>query len=114
MDTQLIVMIGIVVLVFLSIAGGIWAYEKATKSRRLKAKETITRFRDRDLAKPELPGHERRVKGFHIGPDDSRPRPKWISVQGDFLDDPQDAAEKADQLVHEIMRKRGYPVTKIW
>jgi hypothetical protein len=114
MDTQLIVVIGIVVLVFLSIGAGIWAHTKATKSQRLKAKETISRLRDRELAKPELHQRERRVEGFHIEPEDSRHRPKSTAVQRDFLDDPQDAAEKADQLFHEIMKKRGYPVTKIW
>ena len=63
----------------------------------------------------ELQEHERRVKSFHIVPlsiqDVIQYRERWTATQGYFVDDPNGAVEKADKLVHEVMKKRGYPVT---
>jgi FtsZ-interacting cell division protein ZipA len=121
MDTQLMLVVGIIVLVLILVAGGIWAYAKMTKSNRLKAKfgpeydHTVARLRNRQLAETELQERERRVEGFHIVPlsmqDDIRYRESWTATQGYFVDDPRGAVEKADRLVHEVMKKRGYPVT---
>lgn len=121
MDTQLMLVIGVIVLVLLLVAGGIWVYAKRTKSHRLKAKfgpeydETVARLRNRELAETELQERERRVESFHIVPlsiqDDIEYRERWTATQGYFVDDPKGAVEKADKLVHEVMKKRGYPVT---
>ena len=121
MDTQLMIVVGIIVLVLVLVAVGIWAYAKMSRSRRLKAKfgpeydHTVARLRNRELAETELQDRERRVKGFHIVPlskqDDIRYRESWSATQGFFVDDPKGAVEKADRLVHEVMTKRGYPVT---
>jgi len=35
---------------------------------------------------------------------------RWTSVQSQFVDDPKGAVSQADQLVNEVMQKRGYPV----
>ena len=121
MDTQLIFVVGIIVLVLILIAAGIWAYVKMTKSHRLKAKfgpeydHTVARLRNRELAETELQDRERRVKNFHIVPlstqDNIQYRERWTATQGYFVDDPKGAVEKADKLVHEVMKKRGYPIT---
>ena len=121
MDNQTILMVGIIMLVLILIAAGIWAYAKTTRSRRLKAKfgpeydQTVARLRNRELAETELQERERRVKSFHIVPlsmqDDIQYRERWTATQGYFVDDPKGAVEKADKLVHEVMKKRGYPVT---
>jgi cbb3-type cytochrome oxidase subunit 3 len=121
MDTQLIVTIGIVVLLLILAGVAVWAYARSTRSRRLKAKfgpeydQTIERLRDRELAETELQERERRVARLHIVPlsaqDSSRYRESWIAVQGHFVDDPKRAVEEGHQLVHEVMQKRGYPVT---
>ena len=74
MDTQLMLVVGIIVLVLILVAVGFWAYAKMTRSRRLKAKfgpeydHTVARLRNRELAETELQDRERRVKGFHIVP----------------------------------------------
>ena len=121
MDTQLMLVIGIIVLVLLLVAAGIWAYAKRTKSHRLKAKfgpeydHTVARLRNRELAETELQERERRVRRFHIVPlstqDAIQYQESWTATQGYFVDDPKGAVEKADTLVHEVMKKRGYPVT---
>jgi hypothetical protein len=96
MDTQLIVLLGMVALPLIAFLIGVWGYVKATKSHRAKTKfgrGTVTSgepLKTREYRRKRSKGHR------------------------DFLDDPKDAVEKADQLVHEIMRKRGYPITKIW
>src|SRR5215510_11329291 len=121
MDTQLMLVVGIIVLVLILVAVGIWAYAKMSRSRRLKAKfgpeydHTVARLRNRELAETELQDRERRVRNFHIVPlstqDDIQYRERWSATQGYFVDDPKGAVEKADNLVHEVMKKRGYPVT---
>jgi cytoskeletal protein RodZ len=121
MDTQIIATIGIVVLVLILAAIGLWIYARATRSRRLKAKfgpeydQTVERLHNRELAETELQERQRRVARFQIAPlsmnDSSRYRESWIAVQGQFVDDPKRAVEEAYQLVHEVMQKRGYPVT---
>ena len=105
MDTQLMLVVGIIVLVLILVAVGIWAYAKMSRSRRLKAKfgpeydHTVARLRNRELAETELQDRERRVKGFHIVPlsmqDDIRYRESWSATQGFFVDDPKGAVEKA-------------------
>src|SRR5215475_4038128 len=121
MDTQLMIVVGIIVLVLILVAVGIWAYAKMSRSRRLKAKfgpeydHTVARLKNRELAETELQDRERRVKNFHIVrlsmQDDIQYRERWTATQGYFVDDPKGAVEKADKLVHELMKKRGYPVT---
>jgi FtsZ-interacting cell division protein ZipA len=121
MDTQLMLVVGIIALVVVLVAVGIWVYAKMTKSHRLKAKfgpeydHTVARVRNRELAETELQDRERRVKNFHIvalsTQDDIQYRERWTATQGYFVDDPKGAVEKADKLVHEVMKKRGYPIT---
>jgi hypothetical protein len=121
MDTQLIVTIAIVALVLVLAGGAAWAYARSTRSHRLKVKfgpeydQTVERLRNRELAETELQERERRVARLHIVPlsaqDSSRYRESWIAVQGHFVDDPKRAVEEGHQLVHQVMQKRGYPVT---
>src|SRR5215510_16135284 len=95
MGTQLMFVVGIIVLVLILIAAGIWAYAKMTKSHRRKAKfgpeydHTVARLRNRELAETELQDRERRVKHFHIVAlsmqDDIRYRESWSATQGFFV-----------------------------
>lgn len=123
MDNQLMLIIVVAILVIICAAVGAWVYMKSIRSRRLKAKfgpeydQTVERLRNRELAETELQDRERRVKRFHIVPlsmqDASQYRERWAAVQAQahFVDAPKEAVEEAHQLVHEVMKKRGYPVT---
>jgi hypothetical protein len=121
MDNQLMLIIVVAVLVIILAAVGAWVYTKSIRSRRLKTKfgpeydETVERLRNRELAETELQDRERRVKRFHIVPlsmqDVSQYTGRWAAVQAHFVDAPKEAVEEAHQLVHEVMKKRGYPVT---
>jgi hypothetical protein len=121
MDNQLLLIIVVATLVIIFTAVGVWVYMKSSRSRRLKAKfgpeydQTVERLRSRELAETELQDRERRVKRFHIVPlstqDASQYRERWAAVQAHFVDAPKEAVEEAHQLVHEVMKKRGYLVT---
>src|SRR5205085_5416215 len=39
-----------------------------------------------------------------------RYRSRWQELQADFVDDPAGSVTKADTLIQEVMRTRGYPV----
>jgi hypothetical protein len=121
MDNQLLLIIGVAMLVIIFTAVGAWVYMKSSRSRRLKAKfgpeydQTVERLRNRELAETELQDRERRVRRFDIVrlsmQDASQYQKRWAAVQAHFVDAPKEAVEEAHQLVHEVMKKRGYPVT---
>jgi len=58
---------------------------------------------------------EKRRERFSIRPlppaDRTTYRAKWDDVQSRFVDDPKQAVGIADQLVNEVMRARGYPMS---
>ena len=121
MDNQPMLIIGIAILVIILAAVGSWVYTKSLRSRQLKTKfgpeydQTVERLRNRELAETELQERERRMKRFDIVPlsteDASQYRERWAAVQAQFVDAPKEAVEEAHHLVHEVMQKRGYPVT---
>jgi hypothetical protein len=120
MDAQFIVIL-VAVLVIIAIAAGAWIYAKKLKSQRLKRKfgpeydQTVERLRNREVAETELRQREKRVGRFHIvslsNQDCSAYRESWIEVQSHFVDDPKGAVEEANQLIGEVMNKRGYPLS---
>jgi hypothetical protein len=121
MDVQLMLMIGVALIVIILAAAGAWTYAKSLRSRRLKAKfgpeydRTLKRLGSREIAEAELQEREQRVKQLPIVPlsmqDGSQYRERWTAVQDRFVDDPKEAVQEAHALVHEVMKKRGYPVT---
>lgn len=62
----------------------------------------------------ELHEREKRVAQFHIIPLSESRRQEfitgWRDIQGLFVDDPAGAVARADILLGEVMRERGYPV----
>jgi cytoskeletal protein RodZ len=120
MDSQFLIVV-ISVLVIIAIAAAVWIYAKKTKSERLQRKfgpeydQTVERLRNREVAEAELQQREKRVERFRIVPlsmkDSSAYQESWTGVQSRFVDDPSGAVEEANQLVSEVMKKRGYPVT---
>lgn len=62
----------------------------------------------------ELHKRERRVEHLHIRPlsgaDRERFTAAWLSVQREFVDNPDKSLANADDLVGEVMAVRGYPV----
>jgi hypothetical protein len=121
MNTQWMVVIGVAILIVVLAGACAWLYKKRMRSQRLKTKfgpeyeRTLQRLGSREMAESELEELEKRVRRLHIVPlsvqDRDRYHEKWIAVQGRFVDDPKGAVQDAHELVDEVMKKRGYPVT---
>jgi hypothetical protein len=110
----------IAVVVVLAVLGVIWYAMRDRGSRELKerfgpeydrvAADAPTK---RD-AEAELRQREERREHFDIRPLDPATRDRygaeWTDLQARFVDDPAGAVGDADQLIQDVMRKRGYPV----
>ena len=120
MDSQTLLIIGITVAVCAVIGVGAWFAMSRLRSRRLKERfgpeydRAVKGAPDRDLAEAELQKREDRVKKYSIvplsQPDRAHYQHAWDRVQNRFVDNPREAATEADQLIFEVMERRGYPV----
>jgi hypothetical protein len=76
---------------------------------------TLEELGDKRRAEAELRQRTKRVHGFDIHPlpadDKDRYVEAWRKVQGQFVDDPEDAVGHADDLLGQVMSARGYPVS---
>lgn len=74
----------------------------------------VDRTGNKRLAEDELLRREERVKRFDIHPLTIEQRAhyadSWRRVQASFVDQPVRAVAEADELVTEVMQKRGYPM----
>ena len=86
---------------------------KAIRSRFGPEYERVAQERGIGHAEKELEHRTKRVEAFHIrplSPDEcDRFADQWRSVQERFVDDPRGAVSEAGQLLHDVMRARGYP-----
>jgi hypothetical protein len=113
-----IILAGIVVLALIALAA--WYFYHKKQSQRLKERfgpeygRSVDELGSRTKAESELKAREKRVEHFNIIPlapsEAARFSETWKVLQGRFVDDPKNAVVQADQLVRELMLKRGYPV----
>jgi hypothetical protein len=75
---------------------------------------TVDKLGDRTKAESELKTREKRVERLNIVPlapsEAARFSQAWKALQGRFVDNPKAVVVQADQLVRELMLKRGYPM----
>jgi len=118
-DTQTwTILSGVAVLVLIVLAA--WFIYKKKQSRRLQERfgpeygRSVHDLGSRRKAESELKGREKRVEGLTIVPltpsEAARFSQTWKDLQGRFVDNPKGAVVQADQLVRELMLKRGYPM----
>ncbi len=97
-----------------------WQVAARRRTARLRGRfgpeydRTIERRRGRRSdAESELAERERRREELRIRPLSPASRERysesWHDVQAEFVDDPSAAIRRADALVIEVMRERGYP-----
>ena len=109
----------IVVIALLALWG--WSLSKKKKqSARLRERfgseygRTVTQLGGRTKAESQLKAREKRVEQFAITPlapaEAARFTAAWNALQVHFVDNPKGVVVQADQLVRELMLKRGYPV----
>jgi hypothetical protein len=117
-----VVIIGISVLALATAGVGVW-YAVARRRQTQSLHEqygseydrTVARAPSRRAAEAELVKRQERVDQFNIRPLTAEQldvfSQQWHDVQEAFVDNPGRAVSKADGLVVEVMRERGYPVT---
>jgi hypothetical protein len=120
MDSQTLFIVAITAAVCALIGVGVWIAVNQMRSRRLKEQfgpeydRTVRRVKDRGLAEAELQNREERVRKYQIVPlsdhDRTHYQHAWDRVQNQFVDDPRGATNQADELIFEVMERRGYPV----
>ena len=106
--------------IILLFACGAWVSYKKKQSHRLQERfgpeydRTVNDLRSRAKAESELKAREKRVELLSIVPlapaETAAFTQAWNVLQGRFVDDPKAAVTQADQLVRELMLKRGYPM----
>jgi hypothetical protein len=107
-------------LIALVIAVVAWLVMQRKRSARLKERfgpeydRAVIDFGGRTRAEAELQKREQRVAQLKIvsltPADAARFSQAWSALQSRFIDNPKGAVVEADQLVRELMEKRGYPM----
>lgn len=103
------------------LAVGVWLFVQRRQSKHLQSRfgreyeHEVEEKGSRRKAEAELAQREKRVKKLDVRPLESAARAgfkhRWIEVQARFVDDPSAAVAEADDLLGEVMRTRGYPVS---
>jgi hypothetical protein len=98
----------------------LWYIQKR-RSERLHAKfgpeygRAVAEYGDQKKAESELERRQKRIEKFEIRVISPEQRDHfadaWRSDQARFVDEPQQAVAQAHQLVNEVMKVRGYPVS---
>ncbi len=118
MDTTTTTIIIAVVVVGIVIIAMALRTRKSAKLRQKFGPEyerAVDEVGGRWKAESQLSNREKRVEAFALEPlrpgDRERYLISWNNVQGEFVDNPEAAVRHADDLLTEIMTKRGYPVS---
>jgi hypothetical protein len=109
---------GVIIVALLGLA--IWLSYQKKQSNRLRSRfgseydRTVTELKSRTKAESNLRQREKRVGSLQIVPleasDAARFVLAWKTLQAGFVDNPKGVVVQADQLVRELMLKRGYPM----
>lgn len=110
---------GVAVVALLAL--GAWLFsQKKKQSVRLQQRfgpeysRAVGQLGGRTKAESELKAREKRAERFAITPlapaEAVRFSQAWSALQARFVDNPKGVVVQADQLVRELMLKRGYPM----
>ena len=118
LDTQSWIILAAVVALGL-VAIGAWFYQRK-QSHNLQEHfgpeygRTVNELGGRTKGESELKAREKRVERLEIlplaPPEAARFSEAWQALQGRFVDNPKGVVVQAEQLVRELMEKRGYPM----
>jgi hypothetical protein len=111
----------LVAVVFLIVGGLlVMAFNRFQRTRRLRDRfgpeyeRIIHEAGDRRKAEAELEARLAHVEALDIRPlsaeDVNRFSLEWQATQAEFVDEPLASLQKADRLIREVMKARGYPV----
>ncbi len=118
--TQWGILIGAIVVALIVGAAIGWMITQRRSGRQLRERfgpeydHAVESTGSKRHAEAELQKREERVRQYDIQPLPSDQRAayaeSWRLVQADFVDAPVRAVAEADELVTEVMRRRGYPM----
>jgi hypothetical protein len=118
MDNQILLIIIVVIVAALVIGAVI--YSRRQRSQHLRSRfgpeydRAVEEHGARGKAEADLRKLEKRVDKFDIKPLSTTQRDRfvvsWREIQAAFVDNPETAVTRADQLLGEVMEARGYPV----
>jgi hypothetical protein len=117
-DTQTWIILAAAVVIGL-VAIGAWFYRRK-QSHRLQEHfgpeydRTVNELGSRTKGESDLKAREKRVERLEIlplaPPEAARFTEAWRALQSRFVDNPKGVVIEAEQLVRELMEKRGYPM----
>jgi hypothetical protein len=117
-DNLTLIFVGVVLLVLL--IGATLLIMRNRRSTRLRSQfgpeysRTVEDAGDRREAEAVLHRREKRVEGYSIRPlsasDRGRFLESWRAVQALFVDNPNEAVARADELLTNVMSARSYPM----
>jgi len=113
------IIVAAVVIALLALAAWFFSHKKR-QSERLQHRfgpeygRAVGELGGRTKAESELKAREKRVEHLTITPlapaEAARFSQAWSALQGRFVDNPKGVVVQADELVRELMLKRGYPM----
>lgn len=119
LDTQTWIILAVVIVLALA-AIGAWYFYQKQRSQTLRRHfgpeydRTVTELGSRAKGESELKAREKRVERLEILPlapsEAARFSEAWQTLQSRFVDNPKGVVVQAEQLVRELMTKRGYPM----
>jgi hypothetical protein len=119
LDTQTWIILAAAVALGL-VAIGAWLYTRKKQSHRLQQHfgpeydRTVNELGGRTKGESELKAREKRVERLEILPlapsEAARFTEAWRALQSRFVDNPKGVVVQAEQVVRELMEKRGYPM----
>ena len=119
LDTQTWIILAAVVVLGL-VALGAWLFYQKKQSHQLQERfgpeygRTVNELGSRTKGESELKAREKRVERLDILPlapsEAARFTEAWQALQSRFVDNPKGVVVQAEQLVRELMEKRGYPM----
>jgi len=120
MNTDAVILVAIAIAIVAAVIVAVM-YAQRRRSQQMRAHygaeyiAAVDELGDRRRAEAELKRREHRVRRFRIRPlrpeEVDRFASRWRRIQAEFVDDPRSSIGDADQLLGEVMRARGYPVS---
>lgn len=111
----------LIVVIVIAAAVVVWAFLHKRRRATLRSRfgpeydRAVHSYGDRTRAEKELEQRARRIEKYHIRSltpeEQQRFGEDWRRAQARFVDDPALAIREADNLVSEVMRTRGYPMS---
>lgn len=117
-NTTTIILVAVAALIILGLLA--MALTRFQRSRRLRERfgpeyeRMVGEAGDRSKAESELEARLAHVESLNIRPlsaeEANRFSLEWQATQSEFVDAPLASVQKADRLIREVMRAKGYPV----